>query len=372
MLWADKHRPTNLSRFDYHQGLCKRLSTLGRSGSLPHMIFYGPSGSGKKARVMALLREMFGSTVFRTKLEQLQFLTPSRKKVHITACGSTVHTELNPGDVGKTYDKIVVSEVIKEMAQTRSLGTNMFDTKDSGAAEDGGAVGKPTRPNFKVLILTEVDNLSMLAQQALRRTMEKYSQHCRIILCCKSLCKVIEAIRSRCLAVRVAAPTNPEICRVLAKICKKERLTLPDAFASRVAQFSNGNLRKAILMLEACKVQSYPFTDDQTVEIADWEKFIKSMTTSIVQEQTPRRLANIRGKLYELLVNCIPPALILKTLSRELMFKVDPDLKPQIAKWAAFYEHRMVHGSKPIFHLEAFCAKCMCIYKTFLLQFSGF
>ena len=27
------------------------------------------------------------------------------------------------------------------------------------------------------------------------------------------------------------------------------------AFASRVAQFSNGNLRKAILMLEACKVQ---------------------------------------------------------------------------------------------------------------------
>ena len=103
------------------------------------------------------------------------------------------------------------------------------------------------------------------------------------------------------------------------------------AFASRIAQFSNGNLRKAILMLEACKVQrltqpsthtfcvikwygtivvnlfvhlvcfiwdntacacdlpvyahaqtcvalcSYPFTDDQTVEIADWEKFVKNM-----------------------------------------------------------------------------------------------
>ena len=37
MLWADKHRPTHLSRFDYHQGLCKRLSTLVRT--TPEIVF---------------------------------------------------------------------------------------------------------------------------------------------------------------------------------------------------------------------------------------------------------------------------------------------------------------------------------------------
>ena len=42
-----------------------------------------------------------------------------------------------------------MSEVIKEMAQTRSLGTNVFTTKDSGAADDGAAAGKSSRPNFK-------------------------------------------------------------------------------------------------------------------------------------------------------------------------------------------------------------------------------
>ncbi len=36
--------------------------------------------------------------------------------------------------------------------------------------------------------------------------------------------------------------------------------------------------------------------------------------------------------------------------------------------WAAFYEARMALGSKEIFHLEAFIAKFMSIYKQFLIN----
>lgn len=64
-----------------------------------------------------------------------------------------------------------------------------------------------------VLVLNEVDKLSREAQHSLRRTMEKYSASCRLILCCNSSSKVTEAVRSRCLNIRVNAPTNDQVCK---------------------------------------------------------------------------------------------------------------------------------------------------------------
>ncbi len=63
-----------------------------------------------------------------------------------------------------------------------------------------------------VIIIVEGDKLTRDAQHALRRTMEKYVESCRIILCCNSTSRVIPAIRSRCLAIRIAAPTIDEVC----------------------------------------------------------------------------------------------------------------------------------------------------------------
>ena len=106
-----------------------------------------------------------------------------------------------------------------------------------------------------MVLLTNIDQLTKDAQHALRRTMEKYVATCRLILCSNSTSRVLPAIRSRCLGIRVPAPTIEEIKTILFYVAKRESLSLPEELATRVAEMSGRNLRRAILMLEACRVE---------------------------------------------------------------------------------------------------------------------
>jgi replication factor C subunit 3/5 len=195
--------------------------------------------------------------------------------------------------------------------------------------------------------------------------MEKYMTNMRLIMCATSTSKIIAPIRSRCLLVRVAAPTDDEMNGVLNHVAKKERFTLPSAAADQITAASEGNLRKALLVLEAMRMQQPDMRGGADVARPDWETYCAKVADSILSEQSPQRLLDVRGKLYELLSHCIPPAVVLKTIAERIVDRVDDELKPQIVHWAAHYELRMRQGSKKIFHLEAFCAKVMMVVKNF-------
>ncbi|XP_019859123.1 PREDICTED: replication factor C subunit 3-like, partial [Amphimedon queenslandica] len=226
-----------------------------------------------------------------------------------------------------------------------------------------------------VVVLTEVDRLTKDAQHALRRTMELYTGTCHLILVCNSTSKLIPAIKSRCLAVRVPAPTIDEICSVLQYVCHKESLTIPDTLAKKIAEKSERSLRKAILLCEVCRVQQYPFNDDQVVPDCEWEVFLRETAAMIITEQSPKRLLEVRGRYYELLTHCISPDINFKRILNELVANCDGTLKAEVTQLAAQYQAQSQLGSKAIFHLEAFTAKFMRIYKQFLekgLESMGF
>ncbi|KAG5652157.1 hypothetical protein H0H81_006042 [Sphagnurus paluster] len=311
------------------------------------MLFYGPSGAGKKTRITCTLRELFGPGVEKLKIDQRIFLSPSKRKLEINIVQSNFHIEITPSEAGN-YDRVVIQELLKEIAQTQQVDLN-------------------AKQRFKVVIINEADSLSRDAQAALRRTMEKYMSNMRIILCANSTSRLIAPIKSRCLLMRVAAPNPDEMATVLNYVAKRAPFTLPSEAAKKIIDDSGGNLRKAILVLEALKMQTPDLSGPLAIAKPDWETYCHKVADLIVSEQSPARVMEVRAKFYELLSHCIPPTIILKTVAERVVERVDESLKADIMHWAAFYEVRMRIGSKKIYHLEAWVVKVMSLYKVFIV-----
>ncbi|XP_019186882.1 PREDICTED: replication factor C subunit 3-like [Ipomoea nil] len=105
--------------------LLKILRNWLQKKDCPHLLFYGPSGSGKKTLIMALIRQIFGATADKVKAENKVWKIDAGTRtidVELTTLSSTHHVELSPGDAG-FQDRYVVQEVIKEMAKNRSIDT---------------------------------------------------------------------------------------------------------------------------------------------------------------------------------------------------------------------------------------------------------
>jgi len=347
-LWCDKYRPKSFKDLDYGLDQAKKLARMVGQGDFPHLLVYGPNGAGKKTRVNCILRELYGSGIEKMRLERHEFETPSKKKIEIHSSASIYHIEICPADAGNN-DRVVIQELVKEVAGTRQINSEK-------------------QKQFKVIVITEANRLSKDAQHALRRTMEKYMACCRLILLTESISKLIPALRSRCLGIRVQAPVTEDVVNVISKVFKQEVYECTDKQKNNIAKLADRNMRKALLLSEVCKVKG--LRDENPPEY-DWETYLKETARKIIEQQSPNQVLVVRTRLYELLVRLIPPNVIFRQLFYHLNKAcAESQMKARLAKVAAEFEHRCNLGSKPIYHLEAFVTRFMADYKSFNDQFT--
>jgi len=294
-----------------------------------------------------LLREIYGAGVDTVKVETKSIApnpnAPSNT-VDIQVVTSNHHLQVTPSDIGRK-DRAVVMQLIKEVASHPPLGGH----------------------TFKVVVIEEAGALSTDAQAALRRTMERYMKTCRIILCTDSASKIIPPLRSRCLPLRIGAPSAMDVQQVLQKVASAEGVKLAPELAGKIAEKAGRDMRRAILLMEMVHTQAGGTTlsKEANLPVEAWQTAIDKVARKILQEQSPRMAMEVRGNLYELLLACLPPDFIMKELLLRLLAEVKNDVVKQKAiAAAAHFESTMKLGSKDIFHLEAFVLRFMADYRA--------
>jgi len=217
-LWTEKYRPKTLGEIIDQEEIVSRLQEFVKRAAMPHCLFAGPPGTGKTTAALCLAHDLFG----------VRF--------------QDVFMELNASDE-RGID--VVRTTVKEFARMASLSS----------------------VPFKILVLDEADNMTSDAQSALRRTMEKYTDTCRFVLCCNYSGRIIEPIQSRCALFRFTPLPDEKIVENLHRIAKNEGLKFTETGLRSIVEVAEGDLRKSINTLQAASSMSKGITEESVYQV---------------------------------------------------------------------------------------------------------
>ncbi len=217
-MWAEKYRPQTLSEIVNQKEIVERLESFVKTKNIPHCIFAGPPGTGKTTAALCLTHDLYGAGY----------------REHLMELNASDERGIN-----------VVRETVKTFARVRSIG----------------------EIPFKIMILDEADNMTRDAQQALRRTMERFTETCRFILIANYSGKIIEPIQSRCAPFRFTYLSRENHNIYLQRIIKKENVEVPDDGLNAIFEVCGGDLRKTTNTLQAAASLGRPIDADTVYSV---------------------------------------------------------------------------------------------------------
>lgn len=219
LLWIEKYRPTELKNIVGQSRNIELLNKMINNGSFPHLILNGKSGTGKTSTVMAL--------------------------------------------VNKLYGKNKVFNVIK-LDASDDRGINTVRDEIKGFAEKITIFNR----GIKLIILDEADAMTFDAQFALRRIMETYSDTTRFCFICNYDNKIIPAIKARCVNLRFHPISTDIVVDKLKEICIAEKIKYSHQSIDTISNICNGDLRKAINLLQSISMRTNKITKKLCYETA--------------------------------------------------------------------------------------------------------
>ena len=325
---------TDVNDIFFHKKIYNVLKKMSNDMAIPHIIFYGPCGSGKRTMVSTFLKMIYGENV-NTLFSASYDISGSGNKVKKEIVkNSNHHIIINPTNTN--FDKYLVHEIIKGYASSKS--SDLIKNPDS---------------KFKTVQISNLEKLSHSAQTSLRRMIEVNSSFCRFIMWCENLSNVIEPLKSRCVCIRVSRPTFEELFTYLFHITIINKISMYIKTITDIIHFSECNITTALLCVETFRLKCVYRTNRCLA--------IDELTNLIVKCQI-NKIDKIRDMFYNMWITYYEGIDIVKYILKEIIkLKIPEICKAKIILKTSVIEYDMVRSRRQIMGFDNFVISVMKI-----------
>ncbi len=249
---------------------------------------------------------------------------------------------------------------ILELNASDTRGIDVIRTTVKNFARTMGLGNVP----FKILVLDEADNMTSDAQQALRRTMEKYTRTCRFILIGNYSSKIIEPIQSRCSIFRFPPLSQADVNKQLKNIAKKEKAILSEEGIKAILDSAEGDMRKSINILQAAAAYGDEINADVVYQVTG--RIHPDEIRKMIQHALSKNFLEAREQLHNLLIKYGLSGIdILKQMNKEILYFEDDGLKIKLMNLLGEAEFRLSEGANEEIQLNALLANIALLGESY-------
>ena len=312
-MWVEKYRPAKISDVVNQSEITSSLEALlANPEEMPHLLFSGSAGVGKTTTALCIARQVLGDYY----------------KDHTL--------ELNASD---------------------ERGIGMVREKVKKYSKFAGMSDVP----FKIIILDEADEMTADAQTALRRIIEDASRTCRFIMIANNISKIIDPIQSRFATFKFVSISKDDVIARLEYIAKKEGVKADKKGLESVYDYSEGDMRHAINMMQAAASKG-SITSDVVKAVAGISK--AADVDKVLVDALAGNISGAREKMIELLrVYGMSESDFVKYASAALFRTDHGDKLGDMLRIVAKYDYQILSGANSEIQIAAMLAELAALGK---------
>lgn len=265
ILWSEKHRPRSLEEVVGQEAAVALLKRVAAGGDLPHLLFHGPPGTGKRSAALALARALFG----------------------VAWEGSVGLFDLSAEGRGPPRD--LLARVAREAGM------------------------RPVGQRFRLMVLEGCDAMAPAAQQGLRRLMERLAGGSRFLILASRPGRLVPALRSRLLPVPFRPLSDPDLGALVDRVARAEGLRFAGRSREVLLFHARGSGERALHLLQAAHLAA----DGRPLEAGEVLRAASALEPDL-GPWVRASYADARGLIDRLLVRGVAPGRILEMLAAHL------------------------------------------------------